>query len=940
MPSALLPLVPSTYVDSSLFTAVLLGVLLLFVLGELYGWPQSGLVVPGYLAGVLVIQPAAAAVIAIEAVLTWALAVALGRGLPRILPISRPFGRDRFFLILLCSVFVRLAVEAGWGEDFTASMGWDVHGPFHSMGLVLVPLAANALWMPGLLRGVPLVGLPVLAVYWLLDGVLLPYTNLNLSHFAFTYENLAHDFVSVPRAYILLLVSTLLAMRLNLRFGWEFGGVLVPGLLAIAWIHPEQLLATLAEVLVTVWILRLLTCVPPFSRVNLSGLRPLVLAFSVSYLLKLGLAVWLGENAPGLRATDLFGFGYLLPSLVVVRCWRQGQLMRVLLPTTLASLGGFVLGSGVGMALEGLRPLTTDTPQELAAPPQIPAWQALARGTLPRVPGREPDEGTLRSLWDAAQQGWPSQVPGLRVDNHPDGWVLRGEGDTGLGRLWFRPHAATGLWIIAPQADRVPAMTEAAIVLAELLDAQALALSPAPVLLELAQEEAGHLLVLHSADETSLHAAGSLPAGLHLDSLQRVFGTLTTRWDAADPRTITLSMSESGRLSAALLRFSGTVESGRIPLLGNHVATKPLLPTVEELATLDRGVLQPLLLARTGDPRWAHLAAAHAASLKLAVAADEDTLSLGPGPGRQSPRWTLWLRRTAGNWVFEAPAAGRQAHTALVARSWWSAMQGGALLVHDAKADRDARALDRAGFLSEEGVALRRMALETEDLSVISVAGFRQDENPGADAIVSLGRPLLPTEEAPVELEATRRLVERAGGTTLAYTGAATQFRFHDPSNARRDMVELAQGRFLSVWLSPLYRLRFPLLADSNSLRSALQSVGLPVREESLDALVAHDPLSPEEVLALYGEVLEGLARYGRSTHPGELEGLRRQAAQAGIHLEVVVDAEAVPYLKAVYRRTHLVVPLSRFNGQISDTAGDVEALRTEGAAIGFRRQR
>ncbi len=940
MPSALLPLVPNTYVDSSLFTAVLLGVLLLFLLGELYGWPQSGLVVPGYLAGVLVIQPAAAAVIAVEAVLTWALAMALGRGLPKVFPISRPFGRDRFFLILLCSVFVRLAVEAGWGEDFAVSMGWDVQGPFHSMGLVLVPLAANALWMPGLLRGVPLVGLPVLAVYWLLDGVLLPYTNLNLSHFAFTYENLAHDFVSVPRAYILLLVSTLLAMRLNLRFGWEFGGVLVPGLLAIAWIHPEQLLATLAEVLVTVWILRVLTRIPPFSRVNLSGLRPLVLAFSVSYLLKMGLAVWLGESAPGLRATDLFGFGYLLPSLVVVRCWRQGQLMRVLLPTTLASLGGFVLGTGVGMALEEVRPLAADTPAALAPPPQIPAWQAMARGVLPHLAGREPDEATLRSSWDAAQQGWPSQVPGLRVDNHTDGWVLQGEEDTGLGRLWFRPQSSTGLWIVAPQAHSVPAMTEAAIVLAELLDAQALALSPAPLLLGLAREEADHLLLLQTSVETSLQAAGSLPEGLQLDVLQRVLGSLTTQWNATDPRTITLSMSESDRLSAALLRFAGTVNSGRVPLLGNHLATAPLLPTAQELATLDRGVVQPLLLARTGDPRWANLAAAHAADLKLTVAADEDTLSLGPGPGRQSPRWTLWLRRTHSPWIFEAPAGGRQAGTALVARSWWAAMQGSALVVHDANADRDARALDRAGFQSGEGTVLRRLALETEDVSVVSVAGFRQDENPGADAIVSLGRPLLPTEKVPAELEATQRLVERAGGTTLAYTGEATQFRFHDPSNARRDMVELAQGRFLSVWLSPLYRLRFPALADSSSLRSALQAVGLPVRDESLETLLAHEPISPEDVRALYGRVLENLARYGRTTHPGELERLQRQAIQAGVSLEVIVDGDDVPYLKASRRGTLMVVPLSRYNGEVADRAGDIQALRTTGAAIGFRRQR
>ena len=54
----MLDLLPGAYVDNSLLTAVLLGVVLLWVLAERFGWPATGLVVPGYLGAVLAVRQA------------------------------------------------------------------------------------------------------------------------------------------------------------------------------------------------------------------------------------------------------------------------------------------------------------------------------------------------------------------------------------------------------------------------------------------------------------------------------------------------------------------------------------------------------------------------------------------------------------------------------------------------------------------------------------------------------------------------------------------------------------------------------------------------------------------------------------------------------------------------------------------------------------------
>ena len=163
------PLIPSIYVDNSLLTAVLVGVLVLFALGERFGWPQSGLVVPGYLAGILVVAPEIAGLKKHRgsgdlptrpAFDSWLVESRCDRPGLRARPLlfdSRSFSPGA------------LVFEAGPGGSLVSAFGLGGGSSLYSVGLVLVPLTANALWMPGLLRGVPLVGLPILAVYALLS---------------------------------------------------------------------------------------------------------------------------------------------------------------------------------------------------------------------------------------------------------------------------------------------------------------------------------------------------------------------------------------------------------------------------------------------------------------------------------------------------------------------------------------------------------------------------------------------------------------------------------------------------------------------------------------------------------------------------------------------------------------------------------------------------
>jgi gamma-polyglutamate biosynthesis protein CapC len=369
---SVLSLWPPHGLDQTIHLGILLGVLVLLYLTEAYGWVFNGLVVPGYLASVFVIQPAAGVAVIFESLLTFALARVISDVLGRTGAWSRFFGRERFFLIILVSVIVRQQSQLWLLPDLLGLVDDRFGSTFHlersfsSIGLVLVPLTANMFWKLDLRRGLVQVGVPTLVVYALLRFLFLRYTNLSLSSLELTYENVALDFLASPKAYILLLTGAYLASRYNLLYGWDFSGVLVPALLALACFSPWRLVTTTVEALALVLLVSGLLKIPWVRARNVEGPRKIALVFTVSFALK-WIVGWLLAprtpwgaalllRLPEFSVTDLYGFGYLVPSLLATKMLSKGERARVLVPTLQVAALTFVLGSVIGFALDQIAP--------------------------------------------------------------------------------------------------------------------------------------------------------------------------------------------------------------------------------------------------------------------------------------------------------------------------------------------------------------------------------------------------------------------------------------------------------------------------------------------------------------------------------------------------------------------------------------------------------
>ncbi len=930
---------------------MLIGVILIWVLTELYGWPQSGLVVPGYLAGVFIIQPRAGLVVLAEAVITYGLAALLARGLPRIVPLDRAFGRNRFFLILLVSVAVRLFVEGGPFMSLLEHAGMPLSTPLNSLGLVLVPLTANAMWRTGLFKGLPMVAAPTLLVYLLLLGFLLPHTNLSFAQFELTYEDLSRDFISSPRAYMLLLIGAMMATHMAVRYGWDAGGIIIPGLLAITWVQPEKLAATLVEVLLIVGALRAIQRLPVIRTANLTGMRPLVLAFTASYVVKLLLSFGLSDKYPGLRITDLFGFGYLLPALIAVRCWRYGSLPRVIFPAIAISLAAFLAGTTIGVGLEQLRPLPVERITASIDQRAGPAWAAITEVTLP--PAEFPDTTVmieLRDAWKVASTGAPFTGDFLRADVYPDGVVLHSGGHNLFGAAWLRSFSHPDLVVVVPDAASAPGLAEAGVALAEVLDASVLLLSPAQALRRQAQAPGMAVLELHTAPASSFTVARRLPDAIDLKRLSAVMPDLVPSWDLPSDAQAhaRLLLDEDAVLELALRRFDGEPVGERLPLYepdGQPIAVPPSterpLDRVPDLLHLRRAVVEPLLLARQGDERWLRVAAAQAERLGLVVSADPELITLGPAEGKPPPRFTLWLRRVGGDpTIYEVRAARRHHLAAEVARTWWAGTEASAMLVHDAGADLDAQAVQRAATRSPELSVLRALVLDRPGSTVISVDAYREDEFPGADAVLSIGRPLAEGDRVPDFLEPVRRLVEGSGGSVVHYDGAFQRIRFYDPSNPRAEAVRYAGGQYVTVYLSPLFRDRFATPETSAALRSLLQSSNIQLSEGVLEEMLTAPSMDLTLAAERYHSLLVSLARNASTGHPGELDRLQRLARSRGMQVSAFLDRDdGLPYLVIEDRENRLISALARAGGELADDPADSAQVRLYGLTAALQRE-
>ncbi len=837
MPSFVLPIFPRYGFDQSVTTPVLLGVLVSWFFTETFGWVFAGLVVPGYLASVFLLDAPGGDIDVLEAVITYGVARLIGEHLSRTGLTTRFFGRERFFLVVLVSVLVRLAVEAWILPRFVSGV-WA-----YSVGLVVVPLAANACWKTGLWRGVVQNGVPTLIVYLVLRYVLTPYTNLSLAGFELATQNVAASFLGSPKAYILLITGALCAAAANVRYGWDFNGILVPALLGLALFKPIQFAATFAETVVLYFTVVALVRITPLRRANIEGPRRTVLFFTVDYGLRFIFAGLLGSHVPGEDIVSYTGFGYLVPTLMAVKISQKGSVPLIVLPTLSVSMVGFAAATLIGYAatlFDATRePEAPEFVRVLPPPPRDPAAAALWASGLASDGGSGSDFGLAFELskpWDmfrAASDGdfEPARRAGFAADRLDGGVVFLRERFESLGTkrglptyLYHpaAPHSDPVVVLVAdPRRDAACVVAAGRMVAAGAVDVAVIA------------------GVAHPSDpwlETSAHAVARLLAeggGLlvtltqtpsHEDAPRAAVPEIAARADAMLPhlraslgvdgapgRFMTSAVVEDRELHVTLdgIGWAHAVapKAEHVPLDGataiaialDRVRASTVHVDLEHLVALRRLLLEPLLAPDDSSDTAAARALAPFAAATLGYTLTAPT----PGPNghevvallpRERGLPIALVTRTSGvkDRLVEAPLAARRGVRDLAIRlavaldseaivfgeSWSGGMRMGA--AREAQAAATDRATPEIFYVREDGsdTSPRRVELSAwmDDGRASAI---------GLTAVAALGLAASRTDlDAPLREVATRTLLRTSPLVSIA-AGPDVE-RFISLESARR----------------------------------------------------------------------------------------------------------------------------------------------------------
>lgn len=352
----MLPLFPES-LASSVITTVWIGIWVMAFFALRFGWSLSGLVTPGYLTPLLLIKPLSATVVLIEGLATYLLVYVFSERLSRIGGWSSLFGRDRFFALVLVSVAVRLIgdgwiwpwIGERWNEYF--QQDFDYRNNLYSFGLIIVSLIANSFWKTGIRAGLIPLAVSVGSTYLIIRYGLVEFTNFSIGSLSYAYDDLAASLLAAPKAYIVLLTTAWIASRMNLFYGWEFNGIMIPSLMALQWYDPVKIVTSFVEIFIILILVRLLLKIPAVARLHLEGPRELLLFFNVSFAYKMALGWLLPLIWPTWQITDVYGFGYLLTSLVAMRMHDKEIVARVTRATLQTSLIAVGIASLAGFAL-------------------------------------------------------------------------------------------------------------------------------------------------------------------------------------------------------------------------------------------------------------------------------------------------------------------------------------------------------------------------------------------------------------------------------------------------------------------------------------------------------------------------------------------------------------------------------------------------------------
>ncbi|HSG88227.1 MAG TPA: poly-gamma-glutamate biosynthesis protein PgsC/CapC [Pseudomonadales bacterium] len=392
MEGFVLDIFPRGGLDSSVITTVWVGVVVVAFFNLRFGWVLSGLVVPGYLVPLLIAKPVSAGVVFGEAIVTYGVVLLLAGPLARIRGWSSFFGRDRFFALVLVSVIVRVTFDGWllplfgtWLNDSFA-LDFDYRNNLHSFGLIIIALMANQYWKTGLLRGLPPQLVTLAITFVVVRYGLMEFTNFRVSGLSYMFEDVTDSILASPKAYIILLTTAFVASRMNLFYGWEFNGILIPSLLALQWYEPSKILISFAEAFLILAIGIQLLRIPALRDANIEGARKLLLFFNISFAWKMLLSVLLLTFLPSVKVSDFFAFGYLLSTLMAIKMHDKQIALRLTWSTVTTSFVAIVIASLIGFSLT-LLPGPATSLAAGAGRPAAPAVEADLKALIAREKG-------------------------------------------------------------------------------------------------------------------------------------------------------------------------------------------------------------------------------------------------------------------------------------------------------------------------------------------------------------------------------------------------------------------------------------------------------------------------------------------------------------------------------------------------------------------------
>ncbi|MBN2194457.1 MAG: poly-gamma-glutamate biosynthesis protein PgsC/CapC [Polyangiaceae bacterium] len=879
---------PSNGLDRSLHAPVLIGLVFLTFFKETYGWTYAGIVVPGYLATVFVVAPITGILVCVESVVAYLLAALAGRWIPTTGAWSSFFGRERFLLIIICAVLVRLAMEASFIPRLVDAMELPHSRELYSIGLVLIPLVANSFWNAGLISALPRVAISTALTGATVVFVLMPFTNFTVSRFQVANESVSLLFLETPHAYVILILGSIIAARDNVNYGWDYNGILVPALLAVACYQPTKLVTTVIEALIVLWLSEFITKHGPLSRVLMVGSRRMLLAYSVGFVVKWVLGQIALVVAPDVEMIDYFGFGYLLPTLLAVKMWNSDRIGATLMPTIQVAVTAFLAGNILAFGLRTIFPQQTSTEWrsnpstathevslELmlgdSAPAPTPvraAWGKVTPGQqalaiLEELVGAEEPKTQLAAEWS----------PGIALTRRDSGWwtlVPRStdpDADEIAPRIAFRlPVGRTAPWLVVVDADRVaaPAIVVATEV-AERTRARAVVvrsrlssvkshddafLAAAAPLLGVA-----HILQLTSGGTTpSLELSGNLPAGLDLAWVSELLGhEVSLSWRASANTDSPLAEAlvlrvPDGMSTAAAAKIWGTPplddwEGSLAGALGERIEALTTVapgafrrPTVEELRVYGKGLLPLVLEGREPTP-WARALALHLGFSFARVDDDAGWVLYEPPSAERRGAATVAVQAAA---RAKARASGGRVLIEIAAPRWESgvvdagfalarAVRADGLLIHGALPtagpNRVADVRHANGAQSYFQLA-HEIWLQGGNHTAV-VYGIAPGRQVSADVVVAFDRPL---PSATVGPDWSRRVIDPlvASGLTVKAVDRSLEL---EPFMAATDPTMGYSRRFapdqsLVVWLTE--RTREELLAglDDRIASERLERLG------------------------------------------------------------------------------------------------------------------